>query len=54
MMTNADAFMDKNVLEMDSYIRLINGRCVNLNSTVELIKHHLKTSDDLGLMTYFA
>lgn len=38
-MINADSFMDKNVQEIDSFIRLINGRCINLNQTVELIKH---------------
>lgn len=31
LMNNADMFMDKNLSEVDSYIRLINGRCTNLN-----------------------
>jgi hypothetical protein len=39
LMINADGFLDKNAQEIDSFIRLINGRCINLNSTVELIKH---------------
>jgi hypothetical protein len=34
-------------MEIDSYIRLINGRNVNLNSTIELIKATIKTSDDV-------
>ena len=54
LMTNADMFMDKNLSELESYIRLINGRCVNLNSTIELIKHQLKTQDDAGIMNYYA
>lgn len=31
LMISADSFMDKNVQEIDSFIRLINGRCINLN-----------------------
>lgn len=39
MMQNADMFLEKNMSEIDSYIRLINGRNINLNSTIEVIKH---------------
>lgn len=53
-MINSDAFMEKNLQEVESYIRLISGRCVNLNSTVELIRHAIKTSDDVGLMNYYS
>jgi hypothetical protein len=42
-MVNADSFMEKNYQEIDSFIRLINGRCINLNSTVDLLRHQLKT-----------
>jgi predicted ATPase len=38
MMQNSDSFLDRNLTEIDSYIRLINGRNVNLNSTIDLIK----------------
>ena len=38
LMCNADMFMDRNIGEIESYIRLINGRCVNLNSTIDVIK----------------
>jgi len=54
MMINADQFMERNLQEVDSFIRLINGRCINLNSTVELIKHAIKSNDDAGLMNYYA
>ncbi len=54
MMINADQFMEKNLQEVDSFIRLINGRCINLNSTVELIKHSVKSSDECGLINYYA
>lgn len=37
-MVNADSFMERNISEIESFVRLINGRCVNLNSTVEQIK----------------
>lgn len=30
-MGNADQYMESNVSEIDSFIRLINGRCINLN-----------------------
>ena len=46
--------MDRNLQEVDSYIRLISGRCVNLSSTVDLIRHATKTNDDVGLMNYYA
>jgi len=46
--------MEKNILEIDSYIRLINGRSVNLNSTIELIKTQIKLSDEVQLMNFFA
>lgn len=54
LMINADSFMDRNLMEVESYIRLINGRCVNLNATVETIKHAIKSNDDVGLMNYYA
>lgn len=38
-MISADTFAERNISEVDSYIRLINGRCVNLSSSVELIKN---------------
>ena len=46
--------MDRNLQEVDSYIRLISGRCVNLSSTVDLIRHATKSNDDVGLMNYYA
>lgn len=46
--------MERNLQEVESFIRLINGRCVNLNSTVDLIRHATKTNDDVGLMNYYA
>eukprot|EP00347_Sterkiella_histriomuscorum_P002534 403367782 len=54
MMINADSFMEKNLSEVESFIRLINGRCINLNSTVDMIRHATKSSDDVGLMNYYA
>lgn len=39
LMGNTDQYMESNISEVDSFIRLINGRCVNLSSTVDLIKH---------------
>ena len=50
LMINTDTFMDGNMSELDSFIRLINGRCVNLNSTVDLIRHQIQSSDEVGLM----
>ena len=46
--------MDRNISEIDSYIRLINGRTMNLNQTIELIKHQIKTTDDVSLMNFYA
>ena len=37
IMQNTDSYMENNLSEIESYIRLINGRCLNLNSTVEMI-----------------
>ncbi len=53
-MINADQFMERNLSEVDSYIRLINGRCVNLNSTIELIRQAIKANDEAELMTYYS
>ncbi len=39
LMAGADLFLDSNVSEIDSFVRLINGRCVNLGATVDAIKH---------------
>jgi hypothetical protein len=46
--------MERNLQEVESFIRLINGRCINLNSTVEMIRHATKNCDDAGLMNYYA
>lgn len=54
LMINADTYMDKNVSEIDSYIRLINGRCVNLNSTVDQIKTQIQQSDEIELMNFYS
>ena len=54
MMQNADSFMEINILEIDSYVRLINGRNINLNSTIELIKTTIKTSDEVQLMNFYS
>lgn len=53
-MQNADLFLEKNLGEIDSYIRLINGRNVNLNSTIELIKHQIQNSDEVELMGFYS
>lgn len=53
-MINADSFLERNLSEVDSYIRLINGRCVNLNSTIELIRQAVKSNDEAELMSYYA
>jgi phosphotransferase system HPr-like phosphotransfer protein len=53
-MQNADSFMDRNILEIDSYVRLINGRNVNLNSAIELITTTIKTSDEVQLMNFYS
>ena len=39
LMTNVDVYLESNISEIESFVRLINGRCLNLNSTVDLIKH---------------
>lgn len=54
LMMSADSYMEHGVSEVDSYIRLVNGRCQNLNSTVELIKQQIKGSDEVGLMCYYS
>jgi hypothetical protein len=33
LLTNADAYLERNVLELDSLVRLIGGRCLTLNQT---------------------
>lgn len=38
LMSNADNFAERAIVEVDSFMRLINGRCINLGSTVEQIK----------------
>jgi len=35
LMSNCDCFLEKNVQEVDSYIRLIQGRCMSLTQTSE-------------------
>jgi glutamine synthetase type III len=31
LMQNADAYLERNVIELESYMRLISGRCLTLN-----------------------
>ena len=54
LMVNTDQFMEKNIAEVESFIRLINGRCMNLGATVDLIKHQIQQNDDCGLMNFYA
>ncbi len=38
LMANSDAFLDKNICEIDSYVRLISGRTTNLSQIVDEVK----------------
>ncbi len=53
-MGNADTFMDKNINEIDSFVRLIQGRCMALNQTSEQITNTVKISDEVNLLSYYA
>jgi hypothetical protein len=42
LMSNCDGFMERNIQDIDSYIRLIQGRCMNLTQTSEAISQTVK------------
>lgn len=54
LMSNADSFLEKNLLDIDLNIRLITGRCQNLSQTSESIYHTIKTTDEAGLLSFYA
>lgn len=54
MMSNADGFLEKQLLEVDSYVRLIQGRCVNLGQTADMLLQTVKASDECSLLGFFA
>lgn len=54
LMMGCDQYMDTQTNEIDSFIRLVHGRCQNLLSQVEMIKHSIKSNDEVGLMYYFS
>jgi hypothetical protein len=54
LMSSTDLFLDKNLSEIESFVRLINGRCINLCSTVELIQQQIQSTDEVGLMNFYA
>ncbi len=31
LLSNADSYLERNIIELDSYVRLIQGRCLTLN-----------------------
>lgn len=35
LLSNCDGFLEKNLMEVESYVRLIQGRCLTLNQTSE-------------------
>ena len=53
-MMGCDQYTDSQSNEIDSFIRLVHGRCQNLMSQVEMIKHSIKTNDEVGLMNYYS
>ena len=46
--------MQRSIQESDSYIRLVKGRALNLNQTIELIRQQVRTNEEVGLMQFYA
>lgn len=53
-MQQADQFMQRQITESDSFIRLIKGRALNLNQTIELIRMQVRTNEEVALMQFYA
>ena len=53
-MQAADAQMERSLAEVDSYVRLVAGRSLNLNQTIELVRQQVSQSDEVQLLTFFA
>ena len=54
LLSNADTYLERNLIEMDSYMRLIGGRCLTLNQTSEQLAVTVKQSDEVQLLSYFS
>ena len=54
LLSNADTYLERNLIEMDSYMRLISGRCLTLNQTSEQLAVTVKQSDEVQLLSYFS
>lgn len=54
MLQNADNFLERNIIELDSYVRLIGGRCLTLNQTSEQLAMTVKQSDEVQLLSYYS
>ena len=47
LLSNADTFLERNLIELDSYVRLIGGRCLTLNQTSEQLALTVKQADEV-------
>jgi hypothetical protein len=43
---NCDSFLEKNLGEVESFVRLIQGRCMTLNQTSEHLSQTVKSLDE--------
>jgi two-component sensor histidine kinase len=54
MLGNCDSFLERNLQEVESFVRLIQGRCMTLNQTSEHLTQTLKTLDEAQLLAFYA
>ena len=53
-MGNADSFLEKHIVDIDSIIRLLNGRSMNLQSNIDVIRQQLGVQDEYQLLQYYS
>ena len=53
-MQAADAQLDKSLAEVDSFVRLVAGRSLNLSQSIEMVRQQVSHGDEVQLLTFFA
>lgn len=54
LLSSCDQYLEKHLQEVDSFIRLIQGRCMNLTQTNDAIAETVQKSDEIGLLQFYA
>ena len=54
LMQAADAQLEKSLAEVDSFVRLVAGRSLNLSQSIEMVRQQVSHGDEVQLLTFFA